>query len=196
MTESNIEQARLNMIEQQIRPWEVLDRRVLDTMVSVPREQFVPEAYRGLAFADIEIPIGHGQTMMAPKVEARMLQALAIQPGDDVLEIGTGTGFISACLCKLGAHLTSVDIKEDFIVQARERLANLGFRKVTLHAQDGLASTGYSTPFEAIAVTGSLPRHEDIRAIANHLAVGGRLFVVTGEAPAMDCWGKIIRSDR
>ena len=113
MADNDTERARFNMIEQQIRPWEVLDRRVLDTMLEVPREAFVPDAYRGLAFADIEIPIGHDERMMAPKVEARMLQALAIRPSDQILEIGTGTGFVTACLARLGARVTSIDIHAD-----------------------------------------------------------------------------------
>ncbi len=186
MADNKTERARFNMIEQQIRPWEVLDRRVLDTMLEVPREVYVPDAYRGLAFADIEIPIGHGEHMMAPKIEARMLQALAIQPTDQVLEIGTGSGFVTACLARLGARVTSVDIHADMIDQARARLEGENVTNVELHHQDALAGPLPNAPFDVIAVTGSLPLRENAREFEQQLTIGGRLFVVTGESPVME----------
>ncbi len=186
MADNKTERARFNMIEQQIRPWEVLDRRVLDTMLEVPREVYVPDAYRGLAFADIEIPIGHGEHMMAPKIEARMLQALAIQPTDQVLEIGTGSGFVTACLARLGARVTSVDIHADMVDQARARLEGENVTNVELHAQDALAGPLPNAPFDVIAVTGSLPLRENAREFEQQLTIGGRLFVVTGESPVME----------
>jgi len=186
MADNNTERARFNMIEQQIRPWEVLDRRVLDTMLEIPREAYVPDAYRGLAFADIEIPISHGEHMMAPKIEARMLQALAIKPTDQALEVGTGSGFVTACLARLGARVTSVDIHADLIDQARERLEGENVTNVELHIQDALAGPLPNAPFDVIAVTGSLPLRENAQEFEQQLTTGGRLFVVTGESPVME----------
>ena len=120
----DIEQARFNMIEQQIRPWDVLDMHVLNIIQSVPREDFVRKSQLNLAFADIELPIGHDQVMMSPKVEARMLQALAISSDDDILEVGTGSGFISACLAKMGSHVTTCEYFEDLSSEAKLRLNN------------------------------------------------------------------------
>ncbi len=122
MTAFNFEQARYNMIEQQIRPWEVLDQRVLDTIACVPREDFVPERYRNLAFGDVAIPIGHGEFMLKPNVEGRLLQALAVRPTDRVLEVGTGSGYLTACLARLAGSVVSVDIVPDFIEVARQKL--------------------------------------------------------------------------
>jgi protein-L-isoaspartate(D-aspartate) O-methyltransferase len=182
MPEPNIEQARANMIAQQIRPWDVVDDRVLETLEYIPREQFVPEAYHELAFADIEVPLPHDQCMMAPKLEARMLQALDVQPGDRVLEIGTGTGFITACLARLGGEVTSLDIYPDFTEQAMARLAALGL-KATMVTQDALKVLPKTGSWDVVAVTGSLARMDD--RFKQLLADNGRLFVVTGEPPAM-----------
>jgi protein-L-isoaspartate(D-aspartate) O-methyltransferase len=183
MVADTLEQARFNMIVQQIRPWEVVDDRVLKALKYVPREQFVPEQYRELAFADIEVPLAHDQCMMEPKVEARMLQALGVKKGDRVLEIGTGTGFITACLATLGGQVTSIDIYPDFTEQAGERLAKLGMR-AELITGDALKELPQPGSWDVVAVTGSLaqldPRFKEL------LADGGRLFVVTGETPAME----------
>ena len=184
MTELDFEKARFNMIEQQIRTWEVLDRRVLDVVASLPREDFVPERYRRLAYADLSLPIGHDQVMMPPKVEARMLQALDVQPADKVLEVGTGSGFVTACLARLGGHVHSVEILESFLGPARRRLEAHGITNVTL--ENGDAARGWSrhAPYDVIAVTGSLPEMEE--AFKLQLAVGGRLFVIVGEEPVME----------
>ncbi len=176
--------ARHNMVEQQIRPWEVFDRRVLDLIEALPREAFVPEAYRGLAYADIEIPLGHGQRMMFPRVEARLLQALDLQPGDRILEIGTGSGYVTACLAKLGGEVTSIDIHAEFTDQAAGRLQAQEIQGVNLLSGDGLADGIEGGPFDVIAVTGSLPALPD--SLKQQLKVGGRLFAIIGQSPVME----------
>jgi protein-L-isoaspartate(D-aspartate) O-methyltransferase len=183
MEQSAVEQARFNMIHQQIRPWEVLDRRVLQVLTAVPRERFVPDELAGLAFADAEVPIGSGQSMMAPKVEARMLQALDVQPSDRILEIGTGSGYVTACLARLGGRVRSLEILPELLEQARARLADMEITNVELMEGDGLAQMPADELFDAIAVTGSLPvRQPHLR---EHLRSGGRLFVVVGQSPVM-----------
>jgi protein-L-isoaspartate(D-aspartate) O-methyltransferase len=183
MLANDLETARFNMVAQQIRPAEVIDERVLETLQSVPREQFVPAEYRGLAFADVALPIGAGESMMKPVQEARMLQALAVQPGDSVLEIGTGSGFVTACLAHLGGTVTSYEIDPALSEQAAQRLSRLGFEQVELVAGDGLHASLAPASFQVIAVTGSLPDYPDyLEAL---LAPGGRMFVVVGDAPAM-----------
>lgn len=183
MSELNIEQARFNMIEQQIRPWEVLDQRVLNALSTVPREEFVPDRYRQLAFADVRIPLGHGQIMMNPNVEGRMLQALAVEPGDSVLEVGTGSGFTAACLARLGGSVLSVDIFEEFTVTAAERLRRLGFTGVRTVTGNAAADWGKSH-YDVIALTGSLSTVP--RSWYERLAPGGRLFAIRGRAPVME----------
>ncbi len=170
------------MIEQQIRAWEVRDERVLDVLASVPREFFAPERYRKLAFGDLEIPLGFGQFMMAPKVEGRMLQALSIEPNDRCLEIGTGSGFITACLSRLGREVDSVDIFTDFTQSAQVRLAALGIENVRLHTGDAAHGWLCDQRFNVIAATGTLPSY--MPHFERQLEVGGRLFVVAGPAPA------------
>lgn len=180
----NLEQARLNMIEQQIRPWDVLDRNVLDVISKTPRETFVPEAQQALAFVDTALPIGHGESMMEPKLEARLLQALAIRPEDKALEIGTGSGYLTACLARLAKHVHSVEIHEDLSTQAAKRLDTHNIHNIRLQVADaanGLPDT--ATKYNVIAVTGSLPEYDS--CFENLLAPGGRLFLVTGDAPAM-----------
>ena len=183
MTAFNFEQARFNMIEQQIRPWDVLDQRVLDTIASVPREDFVPERYRNLAFSDIAIPLGHGECMLTPNVEGRILQALALQPTDNVLEVGTGSGYLTACLARRAASVASVDIVPEFVEVARQRLRNRGLHNVVLHVGD--ASRGWGEHrYNAIAVTGSVTAIDEIWR--QSLSLGGRLFVVVGQPPVME----------
>ena len=183
MLANDLETARFNMVAQQIRPWEVIDERVLDTFETVPREHFVDDEYRGLAFADVAVPIGEGQQMMKPVQEARLLQALDIQPGDSVLEIGTGSGFVTACLAHLGGIVTSYEILAALSERAGERLRALDSRNIELVVGDGLHASFAPGSFDAIAVTGSLPSHPDF--LEELLAPGGRMFVVVGEEPAM-----------
>jgi protein-L-isoaspartate(D-aspartate) O-methyltransferase len=184
MTQIDIEQARFNMIEQQVRPWDVLDQRVLDVMSTTPREDFVPGKYRSLAFADINIPLGHDQVMMAPKTEGRLLQVLDVQAGDSVLEIGTGSGYLTACLSRLGNHVTSVEIFPEFREAAAAKLAAHGFRNVTLKDADAANGIGSDTRYDVIAVTGSLPLLH--RQFHDNMSVGGRLFVIAGMPPVME----------
>ena len=180
----NVQQARFNMVEQQIRTWEVLDQQVLDLMAEVPREDYVPAAYRNLAFADTCIPLDHGQTMMLPRVEARMLQALKVSPSDRILEIGTGSGFVTALLARLGGHVTSIEIHASLTNSASEKLAAHANENVDVHHADGSQGWDRSAPYDVIAVTGSVP----VAAgnFRNNLAVGGRLFIIVGQEPAME----------
>ncbi|HHM06094.1 MAG TPA: protein-L-isoaspartate O-methyltransferase [Gammaproteobacteria bacterium] len=180
----NMAVARHNMIEQQIRPWEVLDERVLNLIEQTPREDFVPEGFTGLAYADVEIPLGEGQAMMAPRVEARLLQALAVKPTDTVLEVGTGSGYVTALLAKSAARVHSVDIIPGFTALAKTRLAAVGLGNVTLETGDAAAGWPEHGPYDVIAVTGSLPMGD--KNFRKLLKSGGRLFAVTGTAPVME----------
>jgi protein-L-isoaspartate(D-aspartate) O-methyltransferase len=173
--------ARNTMVEQQVRPWEVLDPRVLDAVASVPREQFVPDAYRTLAYADLPLPLAHGETMMKPVVEGRLLQALELQAQDEVLEIGTGSGYVTACLARMAREVVSIDLHEDFIRLARARLEALGAGNVRLEVADAFAYAP-ARQFDAIAVTGAVATIP--AAFAQWLKPGGRLFVVHGASPA------------
>jgi protein-L-isoaspartate(D-aspartate) O-methyltransferase len=184
MTPVEIEQARLNMIVQQIRPWEVLDARVLEAMSHVPREAFVPERYRALAFADTNIPLGHDQVMMKPVVEGRLLQALDIRPEDNVLEIGTGSGYLTACLARLGRHVTSMEILPELAAEAAARLAGSSIDNITLLTGDALSDIAPDNHYDVIAVTGSLPVLD--QQFYRNLEDGGRLFVITGQLPIME----------
>lgn len=180
---TNFEMARSQMLKQQIRAWDVLDKRVLRTLAETPREQFVPEAYRDLAFADTEIALAHGQKMMAPKIEGRLLQALDIEPSDDVLEVGTGSGYLTACLARLAAHVWSVDIFPDFTADAGAKLSEHGIDNVTLETADAL-TLGHRDRFDAIAVTGAVPNLDE--RFVRMLRPRGRLFIVVGRPPIMD----------
>ena len=184
--DNSIDRARFNMIQQQIRPWNITDERVLSVMAEVPRELFVPDAYRGLAYADIEIPIAEGQTMLAPKLVAHMLQALDIRDGDEVLEIGTGTGYVTACLAGLGGRVTSMEIHASLAEQARETLAALEAGQIEVRVGNGLEVLIDEQLFDAIAVTGSLPDSEALQVLKEQLSPGGRLFAVVGEDPVME----------
>jgi len=183
-SQTDFEQARFNMIEQQVRTWEVLDQRVLDTMNRIPRENFVPEQYRSLAFADINIPIGNGQVMMSPKLEGRLLQALNIRPDDSILEVGTGSGYLTACLASLGKHVTSIDIVPEFTATAGTRLADQGITNASLETADVANGLSTSEQYDVIAVTGSLPLLQ--KQFHESLKTGGRLFVITGKLPIME----------
>ena len=177
------EAARRQMIDQQVRTWSVLDPRVLDALGAIPREKFVPEAYRGVAFADAPIPIGHGQWMLAPALEGRILQALAPVRGERVLEIGTGSGFFAACLAHLTGSVVSVEIHAELAAGAARAIGELGISRVTLETGDGLARE-FDAAYEVIAVTGALPAPE--RRLEQALVIGGRMFVVIGTAPVME----------
>lgn len=186
--DTHTEIARFNMIQQQIRPWGVLDDRVLEAMAALRRESFVPDAYQGLAYADIEVPIGEGQIMLAPKVVGRLLQALDVQPGARVLEVGTGSGYLTACLSLLGADVISLEIDPVLAAAARARLASLGLERIAIREADALAEPTAGGPFAAIAVTGSVPRTAILRVLEDQLAAGGRLFCILGDPPAMEAW--------
>lgn len=181
----NVETACAQMLGQQLRAWEVLDPRVLDAVREVGRERYVPHGYRDLAFADTEIPLAHGQRMMMPSVEGRLLQSLSLDPSDDVLEVGTGSGFITACLARLAGRVVSVDIFADFTADVAAKLDRDNIRNVELRTGDGLAFGG-DERFDAIAVTGSVPELDD--RFTGLLRPGGRLFAVVGREPVMDAF--------
>ncbi len=178
-----MEQALFNMIEQQIRPAEVLDAQVLQTIAEVPREYFVPSAYRQLAYSDTHIPLGNGQTMMSPIQEARLLQALNIQRSDTILEIGTGSGYLTALLAKLGKQVISIEIDQQLSKSAAQKLRQHGITNVTLEIGDASKGWGQHAPYDVMAVTGSLPVM--CKDLQRQLKSGGRLFVIVGSAPAM-----------
>lgn len=178
----NTQYARLQMVNQQVRGWNVYDEDVLEMLRELPREHFVPHAFETLAFADTTIPIGHGEHMMSPTIEGRLLQALSLDGDENVLEIGTGTGFMTACLARLAGHVTSIDIHSDFIASASERLLHEDITNVDLHEMDATQELP-AGDFDAIAVTGSIqsfdPRY--VEALSPH----GRLFLVVGDSPTM-----------
>jgi protein-L-isoaspartate(D-aspartate) O-methyltransferase len=180
----NIEQARFNMIEQQIRPWEVLDPQVLDLLFVVKREDFAPPAYRSLAFADLEIPLGSGQVMLAPKIEAKMLQELAIKKTDKVLEIGTGSGYMAALLAARADHVVTVECRPELAEFAKQNLARSCVANVTVEIGNGANGWAQRGPYDAIVVSGSVPVLPE--ALLKQLRLGGRLAVVVGEAPVME----------
>jgi protein-L-isoaspartate(D-aspartate) O-methyltransferase len=177
----NFEQARLNMVENQVRPWEVLNGRVLDVISRVHREDFVAAEHRQIAFADLCLPLGYGEVMMKPVVEGRVLQALELQPTDHVLEIGTGSGFLTACLAGLSAHVTSVDIHADFITAAAERLVATGVRNVTLATGDAVNDWQPAGLFDAMVVTGAVA--EIPQRWLSWLKTDARVLVVRGQSP-------------
>jgi protein-L-isoaspartate(D-aspartate) O-methyltransferase len=179
----NLEQARTNMVEQQIRTWEVLDQEVLDLLYVVPREEFVPPQHRALAFSDLELPIGEGERMWQPKLEGRVLQELTLKKSDRVLEVGTGSGYLTALMAHRAAHVYSVEIKPALAAFGRRNVERHGVDNVTLEIGDAARGWGSHAPYDAIVLGGSTPVLP--RAFLEQLAVGGRLFAVVGEAPAM-----------
>jgi protein-L-isoaspartate(D-aspartate) O-methyltransferase len=179
----DVESARHQMIEQQVRAWEVLDQNVLGALERLRREEFVPPAFRDLAFADMSVPLGHGQSMLPPKVEGRILQALAVQPDDRALEVGAGSGFFAACLGQLARSVRSIDLFPDFVATATENLRRTGVHNVQVEALDAM-HLAVESAYEAIAVTGSLPVYD--ARFERALAPGGRLFVVVGQGPIME----------
>lgn len=189
----DIEQARFNMIEQQIRPWEVLDADVLSVLSHVHRENFVPAAYVDLAFADIQIPIGHNQVMMEPKVEARLVQELNLSKSDRVLEIGTGSGHVTALLATLAGQLDSVEIHKELSVRAEDKLSQCGLSNFNLHVADAATGYGESGQYDAVLITGSVPSVPD--GFFNALKPGGRLVAVVGTEPVMEAVRYVKNSD-
>ncbi len=179
----NIEQARYNMVEQQIRTWDVLNQDVLDLLFRLHREDFVPELRRAMAFVDMEIPLGHGQAMWTPKLEARIIQELVIRPTDRVLEIGTGSGYLTALLAADSAEVVSVDIVPEFTASATQTLRAHGIHNVSLHTGDAARDWPDDAGFDVIVLTGSTPLLSD--AFRRRLKVGGRMFAIVGEAPVM-----------
>jgi len=176
----NVEQARHAMIEQQVRPWNVVDLQALDAMTIIPREKFVPEQYKNLAFTDTALPIGHGQWMFKPVLEGRMLQALQIKADDEVLVVGTGSGFITACLAHLARAVTSIDIYADFIESSKLTLTQLALTNIQLEQADAL-SYQPNHQFDAIAITGAVA--EIPESFKQWLRPNGRLFVIHGASP-------------
>lgn len=182
-TSSNPEQALFNMIEQQIRPAEVLDQRVLSVISDTPREAFVAPNYRQLAFSDLNVPLPNGQIMMKPIMEARLLQALNIQPGDSILEIGTGSGYFTALLAKLGGKVQSVEIDAAILAAAQDRLDAQGISNATLLHGDAAQGWDQNGPFDVIAITGSLPILPE--SFQQQLTIGGRMVAIVGQSPVM-----------
>lgn len=170
------------MVMQQVRAWDVFDERVLDTLRAVPRERFVPAAFREVAWADAAIPLPHGQHMLAPKLVGRILQAVDATPTDSALEIGTGSGYLTACLAGLARHVRSIEIHEDLAGDARTRLGVFGLANAEVRTANAFEQP-FEPRYDVIVVTGSLPQYDD--RFQQALAVGGRLFVVVGEGPAM-----------
>lgn len=171
------------MIEQQVRAWGVLDEHLLNLMSSLPRENFVPAAYKKLAFSDTFIPIGHNQVMLSPKITGRILQALAIDPNESVLEIGSGTGYLTALLCQLAKKVTSIEIFPDLSREAEKNLRELSLPNVTLEVGDGIQGFASHAPYDVIILTGSVPFLPKI--FREQLQINGRLFAILGESPAM-----------
>ena len=180
----NMEQARFNMIEQQIRPCDVLETRILDLLKEVRRENFVPDAYKKMAFVDMEIPLGHDVSMWHPKLEARAVQELKLSRSDKVLEVGTGSGYLTALLSALAGHVTSVEIVPELSASAQQKLAANHHKNLTLEVGDAAQGWGNGTNYDAIILTGSTPVLPE--ALQNSLNVGGRLFAIVGDEPAME----------
>jgi len=180
----NFEQARSNMIEQQIKPWNVPNQVVLDLISNIHREDFVPDEYRRLALADVRIPLAHDQVTMTPKVEARILQALEINLDDKILEIGTGCAYMTALLAKSGHHVHSIDVHPEFTEQAKLKLQQHDIQNVTLECGNAIHGWQQSSPYDVIVLTGSVPILED--HLQQQLKIGGRMFAIVGQSPAME----------
>ena len=179
----DVQFARRQMIEQQVRAWEVLDLKVLDALQQVPREEYVPAAYREIAFADTSVPLAHGQAMLPPKLEGRILQSLAIQPHEHALEIGTGSGFFAACLGQLARSVRTIDLFPDFVAGATAAFARTGVHNVVAATADAM-QLAEPDAYDVIAVTGSLPVYD--ARFERALKAGGRLFVCVGHGPMLE----------
>ena len=180
----DMQDARSQMVQQQIRAWHVLDARTLAVFEALPRDKFLPEALRNLAYADTPLPLPHGECMWIPTIEGRVLQALAPEPIESVLEIGTGSGYFAACLAKCAREVLTVDIHPDFTEDAAKTLKGLGFKNVKLETRDGTRLDWLEQRYDVIVVTGSLPEYD--AAYAQRLNVGGRLFMLVGSSPVME----------
>ncbi len=180
----DFEKARFNMVEQQIRPWEVLDQRVLDLLLQVKREDFVLPEQKTLAFVDMELPLGNGSKMLHPKLEARIAQDVLVQPSDRILQVGTGGAYLTALLARLGQHVYAIDCDDTITERARTALTHAGIRNVTLKTGNGLEGLSEQAPFDVIVLCGSVSSVPD--ALKTQLAVGGRLFAITGLSPLME----------
>lgn len=178
----NVERARFNMIEQQVRPWDVLDARVLAVLGEVRREDYVSAEHRQLAFADLELPLAHGEHMMKPVVEGRVLQAVEVLPGNSILEIGTGSGFLTACLARLGAEVLSIEQHADLAATARERLQRCGVTNAKVEVAEAVQAFQPGREFDVVVLTGAVAILPD--RFRSWLKPGGRLFAVVGESPA------------
>lgn len=183
MTQTDFAHARALMVEQQVRPWDVLDVRVLEVLATLPRDAFVPEACRALAYADLQLPLGHGEVMLKPIVEGRALQALALRPDQDVLEVGTGSGWFAACMGRLARSVLSLERRDEFAVAARARLAAQGLDNVQVEIADALRFDP-GRQFDAVCISGAVAAVP--ARFVEWLRPGGRMFVVRGQAPAMD----------
>jgi protein-L-isoaspartate(D-aspartate) O-methyltransferase len=181
----NIEQARFNMIEQQIRPWNVLDQDVLDLLHVVKREQFVPQSYANLAFADVEIPLPGGESMFNPKIEARILQELNIKRHETVLEVGAGSGYMAALMAHKARHVTTVEISPEIRALAAQNIANAGIQNVTVVEGNGASGWEKDAPYDVIVISGALENMPE--SFLKQLKVGGRIAAIVGQAPAMQC---------
>jgi protein-L-isoaspartate(D-aspartate) O-methyltransferase len=175
--------ARRQMIEQQVRAWEVLDLKVLDVLSRVPREEYVPAAYREIAFADTWVPLAHGQCMLPPKLEGRILQALDIQPHEHALEVGTGSGFFAACLGQLARSVRTIDLFADFVAGAQATYVRTGIHNVVAATADAMQFAEHDA-YDVIALTGSLPVYD--ARFERALRVGGRLFACIGNGPMLE----------
>ena len=179
----NIEQARFNMIEQQIRPWNVLDQDVLDLLMVVKREDFVPAAYKALAFVDTEIPLPGGEAMFNPKIEARILQEIGLKKHENVLEIGAGSGYMAALLAHKGRHVTTIDIAPELKALAESNLARAGITNVAVELGNGLDGFAKGAPFDVIVISGAVEAVPEV--LLKQIKVGGRIAAIVGQAPVM-----------
>ncbi|MBS0348304.1 MAG: protein-L-isoaspartate O-methyltransferase [Proteobacteria bacterium] len=179
----NFEQARFNMVEQQVRPWEVLDFSVLDLLMSVRREEFVPEAYKSLALSEAEIPLGHGGSMLVPVIEGKILQAIQVKRSDKVLEVGAGSGYFAALLAAKADWVRTVDIEPALVNMAHDNLKRYGVENVIVEEGDAVRGWASSAPYDLIVVSGGVPQIAD--SLLEQVKVGGRLFAFVGEAPLM-----------
>ncbi|WP_079433151.1 protein-L-isoaspartate O-methyltransferase [Zoogloea sp. LCSB751] len=179
----NFEQARFNMVEQQVRPWEVLDFGVLDLLMSVRREEFVPEAYKSLALSEAEIPLGHGGSMLVPVIEGKILQAIQVKRSDKVLEVGAGSGYFAALLAAKADWVRTVDIEPALVNMAHDNLKRYGVENVIVEEGDAVRGWASSAPYDLIVLSGGVPQIAD--SLLEQVKVGGRLFAFVGEAPLM-----------